>query len=55
MDPSQVQDVAIYASEFMLNATRLILGKFRPGEDLSRWYKREVLERNRLLREWMNP
>ena len=54
-EPLQIQNVAIYASAFMLNATRLILGKFRSGEDLSRWYKREVLERNHLLREWMNP
>ena len=54
-EPAQIQDVAIYTSEFMLNATRLILGKFRSGEDISRWYKREVHERKRLLREWVNP
>jgi len=48
-DPSQIEEVTTYAASFMLTATRLVLGKFRPGEDLSRWYKREVLERYRLI------
>lgn len=44
-DPSLIKEVASYAASFILGATRLVLGKFRPGEDLSKWYKREVRER----------
>lgn len=48
-DPSQIEEVTTYAASFMLVATCLVLGKFRPGEDLSQWYKHEVLERYRLV------
>lgn len=48
-DPSQIKDVTIFAASFILNATRLVLGEFRPGEDISRWYKREVRERFLLI------
>jgi hypothetical protein len=48
-DPGRIQEVTTYAASFMLATTRLVLGKFRPGEDLSQWYKQEVLERYRLI------
>jgi hypothetical protein len=40
-----------YAATFMLHATRLVLRKFRPGEEqhLADWYKKEVQERFREL------
>ena len=44
-DPSQNKSVSSFAAGFMLNATRLILGKFRPGEDIAEWYKAEIRER----------
>jgi Family of unknown function (DUF5677) len=44
-DPSQNKSVASFAAGFMLNSTRLILGKFRPGEDIAEWYKAEIRER----------
>jgi hypothetical protein len=47
-DPGQIREVASYSATFMLNMTRLVLTKFRPGEDLASWYKREV--RDRFLR-----
>ena len=36
---------ALHAAGALLGATRLLLGKFRPGEDISPWYKREVRAR----------
>ena len=44
-DPRQTKEIAPFAASFMLNATRLILGKFRPEENIAEWYKREVRER----------
>jgi hypothetical protein len=44
-EPSTIAGVASLAASFMLNGTRPVLGRFRPGEDVSRWYKREVRER----------
>lgn len=41
-DPSDLKDVANFAATFMLGATRALIGKFRPGEDISTWYSREV-------------
>ena len=43
-DPSQVATVADFAVTFMVNATRLVLQKFRPGEEssFSKWYVQEV-------------
>jgi hypothetical protein len=54
-DPTTLASVASFGASFMLSATRLVLGRFRPGEDLSRWYKREVRGRYRRLdskRRW---
>jgi len=43
-NPSQVSEVASFAIHFLFDATRLVLGKFRPGEEksLATWYKRDV-------------
>jgi hypothetical protein len=54
-DPSRIQEVTRFTVGFMLNATRLVLGKFRPGEDLSRWYKREVRQRYHLISGRQSP
>jgi len=43
--PSQIREVASYSATFMLKMTRLVVAKFRPGEDLTSWYKREVRDR----------
>ena len=48
-DPSSIREVAGHAASFILRATRLVLGRFRPGEDLSRWYAAEVRERYILI------
>lgn len=48
-DPTTLASVASLGASFMLNATRLVLGRFRPGEDLSPWYKRDVRDRYRRL------
>ena len=37
--------IALFASHYLLDATTLLIRKFRPGEDISRWYKREVRTR----------
>lgn len=50
-DPSQLKGVAMFASSFLLRATRLALQKFRPGEDIAPWYKREVRPYVLALRE----
>lgn len=34
--------VTTFAVTFIIDATRLLVGKFHPGEDLSKWYFREV-------------
>ena len=43
-NPSQVSEVANFAVTFITNATHLVLGKFRPGEEVSfaTWYKQNV-------------
>lgn len=41
-DPSQLAGTARFASAFLLRATRLLLRRLRPGEDVAPWYKREV-------------
>jgi hypothetical protein len=41
-DPSDLNNVASLAASFLLGATRILIGKFRPGEDIRTWYKREV-------------
>jgi hypothetical protein len=43
-DPGMLSEVAFYAATFLLDATRLMLARFRPGEDLAPWYQREVRE-----------
>jgi hypothetical protein len=41
-DPSDLKTAASFAATFMLGATRVLIGKFRPGEDTRTWYEREV-------------
>ena len=41
-DPEVIQQVVGYAAAFLLRSTRLVLGKFRPSENLKDWYIREV-------------
>jgi hypothetical protein len=48
-DPGTMRIVTSHAASYMLRATRLILGRFRPGEDISGWYATEVGERYKLL------
>lgn len=46
-DPSDLREVANFAATFILAATYLLLGKFRPNEksSLATWYINEVRER----------
>jgi hypothetical protein len=48
-NPKDVKSVASFAVSFLLNGTRLILDKFRPGEDISNWYLSDVQEKFHLL------
>ena len=41
-DISDLKGVASLAASFMLAATREIILKFRPGEDIRGWYEREI-------------
>jgi|ERR1039458_4075095 hypothetical protein len=41
-DSSQMTEIVGFAASFMLRATRLVLGKFRPSENIATWYLREV-------------
>lgn len=45
----EFKQVASHASAFVLDATRHVLSKYRPGENLATWYKREVQEPYRAL------
>lgn len=44
-DPSGIHGITLNAATMVLNATRLVLGKFRPEENIASWYKREIHER----------
>ena len=44
-DVAPTKEVATFALVFLLNATRLLLDKFHPGEPWGNWYMREVRER----------
>jgi hypothetical protein len=48
-DPSEIKEVTRHAALYILEATRLILGKFRPEESISGWYTREVRDRFLLI------
>jgi len=41
-DASELKSVANFAATFMLNATRILIKKFRPDEDIRTWYERDV-------------
>lgn len=43
--PAPLKDAAVFASGFLLSASGSLLKKFRPGEVMAVWYKREVQER----------
>ena len=49
--PQGFRDVAFMSATFILHATRLMLKKFRPTEDSSQWYTREVQQPYKLLSE----
>jgi hypothetical protein len=48
-EPDKIKEIASLAASFLLGATRQILNKFHPGEDLASWYKREVKERYQII------
>lgn len=41
---NELQDLASFAASHMLGATIKVVNKARPDEDLSIWYKREIME-----------
>jgi len=41
-DPRELVGIATFTSTFVLRATRLVIARLRPGEDLRPWYIREV-------------
>lgn len=41
-DSSQFSEVVGFAASFLIRAIRLMLGKFRPSEDIGPWYLRDV-------------
>jgi hypothetical protein len=43
--PGQIKEIASFASTFFLDATRLMISKFRRGEDLKSWYVENIRER----------
>ncbi|MCA9934295.1 MAG: hypothetical protein H6662_18385 [Ardenticatenaceae bacterium] len=46
----QLSQTASLASTFLLGVTYKVVKKFRPGEDLSNWFKREIFEYRKALR-----
>lgn len=44
-DPSEIKDIATLSSTFLLDATRLLINKFHPGETWGNWYMAEVCQR----------
>lgn len=45
----ELKTVTSFTSTFILDATRLILGKLRPGENFSKWYIEEVRDRYSII------
>jgi Family of unknown function (DUF5677) len=41
-DASPLQEISRFAATFMLDATRMMLAEFRPGEEYAKYYKREI-------------
>ena len=48
-DPNSIRVVTSHAASLILRATHLMLGKFRPGEDYSRWYVTDVRDRYQFI------
>lgn len=44
-DASEFNGVVLTATSYVLNATRIILQKYRAGEDMSKWYIEEIRPR----------
>jgi hypothetical protein len=44
-DPNEMKNSANFAATVFLSATIAMIRKFRPGEDIRRWYEREVRPR----------
>lgn len=51
-DPREIKAIATFASTFLLDATRLLIDTFRPGETWRNWYMREVRQRYIQLVGW---
>ncbi len=49
-DTKEMTSIAGYASTLLLGATRMAVKKFRPEEDLSGWFKREIFEYRKAIR-----
>lgn len=50
-NPAEIRNFALIASHFVMEATRLVVNKYRPGEDLRLWFEREIMPlRDQLLR-----
>ena len=41
-NPVEIKNYALMSCHFLLDATRALIGYFRPGENLQSWYSREV-------------
>lgn len=48
-DPGEISEIASFAALFLLGATKSILRKLRPGEDIALWYKRDVRQLYRAI------
>ncbi len=48
-----MREVAGFGANFLIKTIRFVLGRFRPSEDVSAWYLREV--RPRFLPQYFAP
>ena len=53
-DISQIQQIGLFASTFLINSTRQMLEKYAPSENISQWYMRNIKERYDILNSWMD-
>jgi hypothetical protein len=44
-DPREIKNIATFSSTFLLDATRVLIDTFHPGETWRNWYMREVRQR----------
>ena len=52
-DPSTIPTVAVFTCTFMIDACRLFINFFHPGELWGNWYERDVKERLHKLTDMM--